>query len=216
MKSGRALGPVEPRGLAKKALVELYLAGLEGRGLSLGELSSSLGLDEAACKALLAELVEEGLVEHRDDAFSLGQKGRESIRVVLAGGVFDILHVGHLATLEAAKELGDVLVVVVARDETVKRLKGREPLNREEDRLKLVSALKPVDKAILGDPEDFLKVVELVRPDVIALGYDQKHDEGELRRGLAERGLKAEVVRLKTHVPGVKSSKILAKLLREI
>ena len=164
----------------------------------------------------MAELVEEGLVEHRDDAFSLGQKGRESIRVVLAGGVFDILHVGHLATLEAAKELGDVLVVVVARDETVKRLKGREPLNREEDRLKLVSALKPVDKAILGDPEDFLKVVELVRPDVIALGYDQKHDEGELRRGLAERGLRAEVVRLKTHVPGVKSSKILAKLLREI
>ncbi|OYT52154.1 cytidyltransferase [Candidatus Bathyarchaeota archaeon ex4484_135] len=216
MKPRRALGLVKRRGLARRALIELYLAGLDGRGLLLDELSSSLGLDEATCKALVAGLVEEGLVEHRGDVFVLGQKGRESIRVVMTGGVFDILHVGHLATLEAAKGLGDVLVVVVARDETVKRLKGREPLNREEDRLKLVSALKPVDKAILGDPEDFLKVVELIGPDVIALGYDQKHDEKELRRVLAERGLRADIVRLNIHVPGVKSSKILARLLREI
>jgi len=216
MKPRRALGLVKPRGLARRALIELYLASLDGRGLLLDELSSSLGLDEATCKALVADLVEEGLVERRGDVFVLGQKGRESIRVVMTGGVFDILHVGHLATLEAAKGLGDVLVVVVARDETVKRLKGREPLNREEDRLKLVSALKPVDKAILGDPEDFLKVVELIGPDVIALGYDQKHDEKELRRGLAERGLRADIVRLNIHVPGVKSSKILARLLREI
>ena len=216
MKPRRALGLVKRRGLARRALIELYLAGLDGRGLLLDELSSSLGLDEATCEALVADLVEEGLVEHRGDVFVLGQKGRESIRVVMTGGVFDILHVGHLATLEAAKELGDVLVVVVARDETVKRLKGREPLNREEDRLKLVSALKPVDKAILGDPEDFLKVVELIGPDVIALGYDQRHDEKELRRVLAERGLRADIVRLNIHVPGVKSSKILARLLREI
>jgi len=161
-------------------------------------------------------MVEKDVVRSRTSSgnrfLERGPRGREAIRVVLTGGVFDVLHVGHLATLEEAKRLGDVLVVVVARDKTVEELKHRKPLNPEGDRLRLVSALKPVDLALLGDLEDMLKVVEFVKPDVIALGYDQKHDEERLRMELARRGLRADVVRLRTHVPGIKSSKIIARL----
>ncbi|RLI09407.1 hypothetical protein DRO32_00665 [Candidatus Bathyarchaeota archaeon] len=166
-------------------------------------------MDIRECEELLDDLASRGLVEA---GYSLSREGREAIKVVLTGGVFDVLHVGHLATLEEAKRLGDVLVVVVARDETVERLKGRRPLNKEEDRLRLVSALKPVDMALLGDLEDMFKVVELVKPDVIALGYDQKHDEEAIREELSRRGLDADVVRLKIRVPGVKSSMIIARM----
>ena len=207
------------RPLRKRALVELYLARLEGHNLPLAELAERLGLPLDACEGLARELAEEGLLSLGEGpegiSCELTAKGREAIRVVMTGGVFDVLHVGHLATLEAARKLGDVLVVVVARDKTVRRLKGREPLNSERNRLKLISALKPVDLALLGDPEDFYKTAELIRPDVIALGYDQRHDEGEIREELARRGLKADVVRLKVRVEGVKSSKILAKLMEE-
>ena len=217
----RGPGPRSPalRSLRKRALAELYLAELEGHNLPLAALAERLGLPLDACEELARELAEEGLLslEEGPEGISceLTAKGREAIRVVMTGGVFDVLHVGHLATLEAARELGDVLVVVVARDETVRRLKGREPLNSEQNRLKLVSALKPVDLALLGDPEDFYKTVELIRPDVIALGYDQRHDEGEIREELARRGLEAEVIRLGVRVEGVKSSRILAKLMEE-
>ena len=208
-------------GLAKKLLVKLYLASLRGHNTTLPELAEDLGLSVEECREIASRLAEEGLVEVKDvpggpEAYELTQDGRSRLRVVMTGGVFDILHVGHLATLEAARALGDVLVVVVARDETVLRLKGRKPLNGEEDRLRLVSALKMVDIALLGDPEDPYKTVELIRPDIIALGYDQKHDEGEITRSLRKRGLLARVVRLDVKVPGVKSSRILNKLLQEI
>ena len=212
------MGPGE---LRKKILVELYLARLKGHNPSLDCLANELGLPGRLLEPVLRELAEEGLIKARGEggkpiSYELTEEGRKAIKVVMTGGVFDILHVGHLATLEAARALGDVLVVVVARDETVRRMKGREPLNSEHDRLRLVSALRPVDLAVLGDPLDMYKTVELVRPDVIALGYDQKHDETELRARLAERGLKADVVRLDVRVPGVKSSKILARLLQEL
>ncbi len=207
--------------LEKKALVVLYLARLKGHNTRPGELAQELGLSETLCRELARELAEKGLIEIRRgaggrEAYELTPEGRKAIKVVMTGGVFDILHVGHLATLKAAKALGDALVVVVARDETVRRLKGRDPLNNEQDRLKLVSALRPVDLAILGDQEDPYKTVELVGPDVIALGYDQAHDEAAIRAELAKRGLQAKVVRLDVRVEGVKSSKILAKLLKEL
>jgi FAD synthetase len=125
-------------------------------------------------------------------ARSPGKGGR---RVVLATGVFDILHMGHLYYLTEAKKLGDWLVVVVARDETASRLK-RRPIVPEHLRLEMVRGLKPVDEAVLGDRDDFYKVVEIVRPDMIALGHDQAHDPEKIARELEGRGIKAEVVRL--------------------
>ncbi|RLG46808.1 MAG: FAD synthase [Thermoproteota archaeon] len=118
---------------------------------------------------------------------------------VVAAGTFDLIHPGHVMFLREAKRLagpGGELVVIVARDETVKKFKGREPVLSEEERLRIVSSLKPVDRAILGDLEDLLSPIIRERPDVLVLGYDQWPDEERLREELTRRGLECEVVRL--------------------
>lgn len=111
---------------------------------------------------------------------------------VMASGVFDLLHIGHLYYLKEAKKYGDELIVVVANDETVRKRK-HEPIMPAEERRKLVEALKPVDKAVIGYADDYLKIVEEIKPDIIALGYDQ-HFEG-LEEELNKRGIKAKIVR---------------------
>ncbi len=115
---------------------------------------------------------------------------------VMASGVFDIIHLGHLHYLEASKKLGDELVVVVARDSTVRRRK-HEPITPESMRLELVGALKPVDRAMLGkESGDMFKVVEELKPDVITVGYDQPFEPVELEKELLSRGLNVRVVRM--------------------
>lgn len=114
---------------------------------------------------------------------------------VMASGVFDLLHTGHLHYLEEAKKLGDELVVVVAKDSTVRKEK-HEPITPEEVRRELVDAMKPVDKAVLGREGDMYEIVEEIHPDIIALGYDQEHDEEVIRNELKKRGLNVDVVRL--------------------
>lgn len=115
---------------------------------------------------------------------------------VMATGVFDIIHLGHLHYLEESKKLGDELVVVVATDSTVRRRK-HEPVTPEKMRRELVASLKPVDQAVLGkEGGDIFGIVEQLRPDVITIGYDQPFDEKDLERELAKRGLKVKVVRL--------------------
>jgi FAD synthetase len=113
----------------------------------------------------------------------------------MASGVFDLIHLGHVHYLEEAKKLGDELVVVVARDSTVRKEK-HEPITPEEFRRDLVESLKPVDKAVLGGEGDMFKVVEELEPDIIALGYDQYHDAERIEAELKKRGLDIEVVRL--------------------
>ena len=115
---------------------------------------------------------------------------------VMATGVFDLLHPGHVYFLEEAKRLGDELVVVVARDQTARRLK-QEPYVPEHIRREMVEALKPVDRAILGSATDIYQTVVDVRPDIIALGYDQRWNEQEVEAECARRGVPAKVVRLK-------------------
>jgi len=110
-------------------------------------------------------------------------------------GVFDILHPGHLAMLEEAKTLGDELVVVIARDDSAEREKHR-PLVPEEHRRRMVEAMKPVDQAILGHRGDYYRIVEELRPDIIALGFDQKYETEDVARTCLERGVACEVVRL--------------------
>jgi FAD synthetase len=113
----------------------------------------------------------------------------------MATGVFDLLHPGHLHYLTESRKLGDELVVVIARDSTVKKLK-REPVVNEESRRQMVESLKPVDRAVLGSTTDMYDTVEKVRPDVIALGYDQRWNDAEVQRKCAERGVQVRVVRL--------------------
>lgn len=114
----------------------------------------------------------------------------------MASGVFDIIHMGHVHYLEEARKLGDELIVVVATDITVRRMK-HEPITPGNMRVQLVNSLKPVDRAVLGHEDDIFRTVEELRPDIIALGFDQKFDEAELLKQLESRGLgNIKVVRL--------------------
>jgi FAD synthetase len=107
---------------------------------------------------------------------------------VMASGVFDILHTGHISYLEQAKAMGDELVVVVACDETATKRK-HIPVTPEAMRVRIVGALKPVDRAVLGKSGgDIYATVADVRPDIIALGFDQAFDEAALRAELDARG----------------------------
>lgn len=117
---------------------------------------------------------------------------------VLVFGTFDELHPGHLNFFRQAKALGDELVVVVARDRTVERVKGRRPTEDERVRRRRVQAVEEVQAAVLGDKKDYLKVIKDTSPDIIALGYDQKFMVSDLGKYLTERGLNMiRVVRLK-------------------
>ncbi|MFC6864541.1 adenylyltransferase/cytidyltransferase family protein [Halomicroarcula sp. GCM10025817] len=112
---------------------------------------------------------------------------------VVAQGTFDILHPGHVHYLEDAAAMGEELHVIVARSVNVTH--KEPPVIPDGQRREMVAALKPVDEAHLGHPEDIFVPIERIDPDVIALGYDQHHDADALRTALRERGLDAEVRR---------------------
>ncbi len=163
----------------------------------------SLGPDFIATK--LDSLVTNGFIEKNR---TLTELGRGSIRIVLAGGVFDIIHPGHIHTLRGAKALGNVLVVVVATDSTAQKMKNRFPLHNMELRRDLVSSLSMVDYAIVGHEGDIFKTVERVKPNIIALGYDQIHQEKFIIDGCKKIGVEVSIARLQSPIPDIKSSKI--------
>ena len=129
-------------------------------------------------------------------------------KIVLAGGVFDIIHPGHIHTLNAAKALGGVLVVAIATDKTAKKMKKRSPLHNQELRRELVSCLSMVDKAIVGHEDDIFQTVKEVKPNIIVLGYDQIHQEKFISDGCKQINLNVEIVRLESPVPHLSSSEI--------
>jgi FAD synthetase len=131
----------------------------------------------------------------------------KNMKKVLAGGTFNIIHPGHICFLEKAKSLGDYLVVVVANDKTVIRNKGFL-LMHAEDRKKILENLRIVDKAVIGDEKDFMKVVRKERPDIIALGYDQ--ELGSLKKQI--ESLRIKIVRIKSRLKGYKTEDILSTL----
>ncbi len=117
----------------------------------------------------------------------------------MVAGTFDIIHVGHIRFLEAAKKLAkdSELIVVVARNSTVRAIKGREPIFDEKERLEIVRALKPVDIALLGNEgKHIFEIIKEIRPDIVALGYDQNVSEDELLSWAHRNGLDLQVVRL--------------------
>ena len=138
------------------------------------------------------------------------------LKVVLAGGVFDIIHPGHIHTLNAAKDLGDVLVVVIATDKTAIKMKKRSPLHSQESRCELVSCLSMVDVVIIGNEDNIFETVKLVKPDVIALGYDQIHQEKFISDGCKEIKLDVEIARLMSPIHKLSSSDIQKKYGEDI
>jgi FAD synthetase len=121
-------------------------------------------------------------------------------KIVLASGVFDLLHLGHVKFLEEAKKTGGKdaeLIVIIARDSTIEKTKGRKPIMSENQRRALVESLKVVDEAVLGfEKFDLGDVIEHVKPDVIALGYDQGNMEKATKKYVNDHKLHVKVVRI--------------------
>jgi len=108
------------------------------------------------------------------------------MKTVLAAGVFDLLHYGHIRYLEEAKKAGGEdarLIVIVARDETVRRLKGHGPIIPEDQRRAVIEALKVVDAALLGyEDMDLIRVIGQVKPDIVVMGHDQQSIKSQVEK----------------------------------
>lgn len=128
-------------------------------------------------------------------------KKHKDRKIVLASGVFDLLHLGHVKFLEEAKKTGGdnaELLVIIARDSTVEKTKGRKPIMPENQRRALVESLKVVDKAVLGFKDfDIPDVIVKIKPDIIALGHDQTDMEKQVRKYVDENNLDIDVIRIR-------------------
>ncbi|MHA1638569.1 MAG: adenylyltransferase/cytidyltransferase family protein [Candidatus Thorarchaeota archaeon] len=134
--------------------------------------------------------------------------------IVLAAGKFDILHLGHLAYLEQCRKLAGKdgeLVVVIALDSTIKSVRGVLPIFPQEHRRRIVESLEIVDRAVLGyDSMNHSDIVEDIKPDIIALGYDQYTNIESLEECFRLKGLPTKIVRLeKLSADGLDSSSLI-------
>ena len=191
--------------IEKKILSTLYVSQITGENPIKQILENNM-ISEEQISEKIEKLIQDNLVNQ--DKMTLTEIGRGSLRVVLAGGVFDIIHPGHISTLNAAKKLGDVLVVVVATDNTAVKMKKRRPIHSQEQRQELVNSLSVVDLCLIGQENDIFKTVNLVKPQIIALGYDQVHQEQFITEGCKKIKLDAKVARLQSPIPESSSSKI--------
>jgi FAD synthetase len=143
-------------------------------------------------------------------------------KIVLASGVFDLLHLGHVRFLEDAKKAGGKnakLIVIIARDSTVEKTKGRKPIMSEDQRCALVESLKVVDEAFLGyEGLEIGEVIEKIKPDFIALGYDQADMEREVKEYIEAHKLQVKVVRIGKFGENAlhSSSKIKEKIIEKL
>ena len=185
-------------------LATLYVCQINGTD-PIQKIKEKTAFTEDEINSKIEELVKNQLVNADK---TLTESGQNSLKIVLAGGVFDIIHPGHIYTLNAAKELGDVLVVVVATDNTAVKMKKRRPLHSQDQRQELVNSLSMVDLCLIGQEDDIFKTVNKVRPQIIALGYDQAHQEKFITEGCKKINLDAKVARLQSPIPDSSSSKI--------
>ena len=186
----------------KKILVSLYVSKITRKDPI--EVFKKYNISKNEICIDLDNLRKNGLV--KEESLEITHLGIESLKIVLAGGVFDIIHPGHIHTLNSAKNLGDLLVVVIATDNTAVRMKKRKPLHSQDQRKLLVESLEIVDLAIVGHEGDIFKTVDMIRPKVIALGYDQAHQEKFIMDGCKRIDLNASVARLQSPIPEVSSS----------
>jgi len=167
-----------------------------------------------------------GLIEKLEDDSIQYLKGINTLNVkkritVLASGVFDLVHYGHVCFLEEAKKAGGRnarLIVIVARDKTVEKLKGKAPVIPEDQRRAVVESLKPVDEAFLGyEDMSLIETIRKIKPSVIAIGYDQTRIDEELRETIKGRELDVKIVKIGRFGPLEldSSSKIKRKILNK-
>ena len=189
----------------KNMLAIMYACQIQGKE-AFEILQKKTMFSEGVINSKIDELIKNQFVNK--DRNTLTEVGRNLLCIVLAGGVFDIIHPGHIHTLNAAKELGDVLVVVVATDNTAIKMKKKNPLHTQEQRQELVNSLSIVDLCLIGQEDNIFKTVNHVKPQIIALGYDQIHQEKFIIEGCKKIKLDAKVARLQSPIPESSSSKI--------
>lgn len=114
-------------------------------------------------------------------------------------GTFDGIHAGHISLIEYAKSQVGTLVAVVARDETVEKIKGHQPLHTQEERAEVLSHIREIDEVRIGNADDKLAIVRDVEPDVIVLGYDQEAYVETLETYIRDEGKKIAVLRAKPY-----------------
>jgi FAD synthetase len=142
-------------------------------------------------------------------------------KIVLASGVFDLLHLGHVKFLEEAKRAGGenaTLVVIIARDNTVEQIKGRKPIMSENQRRTLVESLKVVDFAVLGfENMDIEEVITNIKPNFIALGHDQEKMAKDVETFLKTHRSSVQLVRISKFEADTldSSSKIKQKIVEK-
>lgn len=190
-------------------LREVYLANLRDGKATTKAIASGLRTSQASVGSVLREAAAKGLVKSGKGSVGLTPAGRRRLKVVMFGGAFEIIHPGHIHALSEARGLGNTLVVVVATDESVERNKGRPPATGQAQRVALISSLRQVDLALAGNKGSIFDILVKVRPDIVALGYDQRHNDGEIVKEAARRGVAITTARLGSPMPDVKTSKIL-------
>jgi cytidyltransferase-like protein len=193
-------------------LREIYVEILREGRASAGPIGRGLGVPHAAVGSALRVASAKKLVKTVNGRVELTPAGRRRLKVVMMGGAFEIIHPGHIHALSEAGRLGNTLVVVVATDGSVEKNKGRPPVTNQAMRVGLVSSIRQVDLALPGNKGSIYEILSRIRPDVVALGYDQRHNGDEIVQEAARRGIQVRTARLGTQVPDLKTSKILLSL----
>jgi phosphoheptose isomerase len=213
----RTIAIVGPGGSELEQLAELALVvAAEGPALQEGQLTVEHALCELVEAALAREATTEaagGTVVTWDELLAERERWREQgLRVVWTNGAFDLLHVGHVRSLEAARALGDVLVVGVNSDESVRGLKGDgRPLVPAEQRAEILAALAAVDRVVVFDEPTPEAALAELRPDVHAKGAD--YADRELPERAVVEGY-GGAVELLPFVPGISTSELAERLRR--
>ena len=135
------------------------------------------------------------------------------MKKVMVFGTFDLLHEGHRYLLQEAKKYGEYLIVVVARDSSVRKIKGFASQQREKERLENIQKLSIVNKAVLGYEDDFYRIIEEQKPDILCFGYDQ--NKLNVEEELKKRNIKVNIYTLAPFEPEKFKSSLIRKKLKK-
>ena len=196
--------------IEKKILCRIFLNNLEKKR-TVKNIQKYLDIEKKELDRIINNLISKQLVKKIKISYILTEKGRKNIKVVFTGGVYDIIHPGHIHTLKNSKQEGDLLIVSIARDNRVIKIKGRKPINNEKMRTILVSAIRYVDFTVLGSKGDIFGIVKKIKPNVITIGYDQTHQINELKKRVKINNLNIKIKKLDSPIPHVKSSDLRTK-----
>jgi D-beta-D-heptose 7-phosphate kinase/D-beta-D-heptose 1-phosphate adenosyltransferase len=140
-----------------------------------------------------------------------GTLKRQGKKIVFTNGCFDILHVGHVRYLTQARKMGDLLIVGLNTDRSVRKIKGdKRPIVTEKERAEVLAALEIVDYVVLFDEPDPLRLIAALKPDILVKGADWSKDEIVGREVVEKAGGKVARIPL---VPGSSSTNMIEKIL---